>query len=283
MIQAPPIRYDRMRACLQAVMSDALGPDATVKWGHDSTQRDLTKGDLLSMRVIGGPNTDSAWRGRFAISSPLTISYVIDTATAGELYSLYVNHHPYRYEAQGGDGVDDIRDALLALLVGDSMSPFTAVAGGAGEIVITGDFVGALWQSHILPLPLWTVTPSSESACVVQQRQSYTTLRFECFSKGVDIWDGAHMLMSKVMAAFMQQGYQTTFDDFGVSPQARGNVLDLSAIAGDTWETRTAMDVQIGLEHVTTEPTEIIESATLTTVFRTPTGDPIFTTETTIS
>ena len=278
MINTAPIRYDRLRQCLQGVLNDALGPSITVKWSRDSVPRDATKGDMVVLSATAGPDSKGNWRGRFLIASPDSITFTIDTATTGETYSIYLNEFAYRYDAVGGDTVDDIRAALLALIANDERSPYAAAAGvPAGEFTVTGDFTGSLWQAEVLPVVLWTVVQGATAPTVIQKRQSVQTLTVGCFSKGVDLFDGAHLLAGKVNAAFRLQTYQTTFQNFQVSPQTRGPIVDLSAIAGSTWETRTSQDIGFGLPEVTTEPTETIDTLAMTANYTTQTGADIFT------
>ena len=277
MIIAAPVRFDRMRECLQGVLTDALGSAVTVKWGRDSVQRDSTKASMVSLTTSTGAVVSGNWRGRRLVLSPISISFTVTSATIGTLYSVYLNGFPYRYEVTGVEAVDDVRNALLALVVADARSPYSAAAGGAGELVITGDYAGALFQAEALPAPDWTIAQGATSATAVRERPSVTTLTVGSYSKGVDIFDGASDLDARVNAALSLQQYQTTFADFGVSLQSRGTPTDISAIAGASWETRVSRDIGVGLRSVTTETIESIETVDMTSIFQTSTGQSIFT------
>ena len=283
MIVTPPVRYDRLRDCLQTVLTDALGSTVTVKWSRDSVPRDNTKGDMVVLTPTSGAAVNGNWRGRFGVLSPDTVTFTVTSVTVGALYSLYLNNFPYRHEAVGGDTANDVRDGIVALIALDTVSPYTAAAGGVGEVVVTAAASGAIWEAHLLPSSDWTVVQGTLVPTVVQQRSSVTTFTVGSFSKGTKLFDGAHVIDSKVDAAFRLQKHQTTFEDFGVSPQSRGIPTDLSAIAGSTWESRVSRDVGFGLESVTTETTNSIESAGMTVNFKTPQGASIFTQQYTLT
>lgn len=283
MIIAAPVRFDRMREALQFVLNDALGPDVTVKWGRDSVQRDSTKASMVSLTPSTGAVVAGNWRGRRLVLSPISISFTVTSATIGVLYSLYLNGFPYRHEVTGVETVDDVRDALLAKVVADARSPYSAASGAAGELVVTGDYAGALFQAEALPAQDWTIAQGATSATAVRERPSVTTLTVGSYSKGVDIFDGASDLDARVNAALSLQQYQTTFTDFGVSLQSRGTPTDISAIAGAGWETRISRDIGIGLRSISTETTETIETVNMTSIFKTSTGQDIFTQQYTLT
>ncbi len=283
MIMAPPVRFDRMRECLQGVLTDALGPDVTVKWGRDSVQRDSTKASMVSLTTSTGALTKGNWRGRRLLLSPISISFTVTSATIGVLYSLYLNGHPYRHEVTGVETVDDVRDSLLAKVVADSRSPYGAASGASGELIVTGDYAGALFQAEALPAPDWTIAQGATTVTAIRERPSVTTLTVGSYSKGVDIFDGASDLDARVDQALSQQKYQTTFANFGVSLQSRGAPIDISAIAGAGWETRITRDLGIGMRSISTEVTESIETAAMTSIFNTSTGQPIFTQQYTLT
>lgn len=264
-----PIRFDRMRDALFGIFSDALGPDVTVKWSRDSVPRDRTKANMLVLTPAGGPTTQQNARGRYKVLSPLTVDITIDTATVGVLYSLYLNAHAYRYEAVGGDGPDDIRDALVADIVADTRSPFSAANGaGAGQFIVTGDATSAIWQLNFLPASLVTIVLGTETPTLVTERQALQTLTIGCFSKDMHLEDSAHDMAAKADAALRMQQYQLTLTEADVTVSTRGTVIPLSAIAGADWESRTSQDIVFGLTSVTSEPTNTIDSVDYSVTFK---------------
>lgn len=272
-----PVRYDRMREAFVSVLTDAMGPDVTIKWARDSVQRGLTKSDMVAITPAGGAGSNADRAGNFIILSPDTILFTVDTATAGERYSLYLNNHPYRYDALGPDTPTEIRDALLALVVADTRSPYTPTATGADGLLVTADASGDLWQADALPAAAWTTVQGTTNPALVTQRQMLQTLTIGCFSKATAPEDGAHVLEARVRAALRADEYLATWQDQGVALGVRGPPIDLSAIAGSTWETRMSFDLTVGLESVTSRPTDSIDTVTNTVTFRDLDGSTILT------
>ena len=272
-----PIRYDRMRRAFFSVLSDALGPDVTVKWSRDSVPRDDTKGDLVAITPAGGLGSNADRAGSFVILSPDTITFTVDTATVGDRYSLYLNHYAYRYDAVALDTPTDIRDALLALAVADTRSPYAATASGADGILVTPTSSGDLWQADALPSASWTVVQGATNPAVVTQRQMLQNLTIGCFSKATNPEDGAHVLDARVRAALRANQYLETWQNEGVALGVRGPFADLSAIAGANWETRTSFDLSVGLESVTSELIDDIATISNTITFKDLDGSTILT------
>lgn len=274
-----PVRFDRMRRALFAALSDALGAGVTLKWSRDSVQRDLTMPAMVVLSPMGGLAGEAERSGGRIALSPDSVSYTLDSVAVGERHSLYLNDYAYRHDVAALETIEDVRDALLAQISADAASPYTAVAVGTDEIVVTATPAGSIWETHAMPASRWTVVQGVTQAVIVTQRQVTQRISIGCYSKSTTAEGGALSLAAIVRAALRMHAYQEDLDNAGVSLMARSPVVDLSAIAGAAWETRCSFDLDVGLAAVTSELVDTIEDVTITTTYEGADGSTILETE----
>jgi len=277
---ASPIRLDRLQLALQTVLSDALGSHAEVGWAYGEGLWDdnFPSGNAVNMTLISGPNfhNQNCVRGEVFVP-PTTVNVKVDSATANERYIIAINEYNYYHDATALDTVTTIRDALVALIVADTESPFTAApAVAVDELTVTPDAVGSIWQMAVSNQMTGTPTLSSQAVLKVQDTRRFT-VAFGCFSKERFPRSGAWDIAARAQAALTSPQYLEVFNQYGIAVWGKSPTTDLSDIAGGHWESRVNFDVDFSLRSTFTTDVERIEHVGMTLNLSAPTETVTFT------
>lgn len=272
---ASPIRLDRLQTAMTEVLDDALGSSIQVGWAYGEAlwNSNFPTAEAVNLTMVGGPsfhNTNGA-HGELLIP-PTLITTTVDTATVAVRYIVTVNEFDYFYDAIGGDSVDDIRDALVALIVADAESPYTGVAtANPGEFTLTPDAIGSIWQMRVTSLMTAVVTLSSQAVVVTRGTRTFT-VALGCFSKNRFPRAGAWDIAAKCQAALTSPEHIDIFARYDVGVWGKGVAVDLSDLAGGHWESRVSFDVTLAMQSVFTSTVEQIDQLNMSITFTEPAG-----------
>lgn len=277
---ASPIRLDRLQKALIEVLEDALGSTVEVGWayGEGLWNDNFPSGNAVNLTMISGPNfhNQNCVRGEVFLP-PTTVNVKVDSATAYERYIIEINEYYYYHDATALDTVTTIRDALVALIVADTESPFTAApAVPVDELTVTPDAVGSIWQMAVSNQMTGTPTLSSQAVLKVQDTRRFT-IALGCFSKERFPRSGAWDIVARCQAALTSPQYLEVFNQYGVAVWGKSPATDLSDIAGGHWESRVNFDVDFAVRSTFTTDIEQIEHVGMTLSLSAPTETVTFT------
>lgn len=264
-----PVNLGRFQTGLVQVLADATG--LQVAWSYGGGVYSSTFGrQFVSLTMRGPvPQATTAARG-FRINPCASVAFTVTAATEGQLIGVYVNDIPIRHEVTDTDTITSVRNTLVAAVAEVAPSEFTATAGGgAGEWTLTPAYFGGVWAASKFGSMDSDVTLEDELALVTAGTQRYS-IQVEAFSKGTDPSTGAWAMVNQLMAALQLPDNAVTLKDYGVGIGQIGQGVDLSAIAGGSWETRVAFDVDVNLRSVVVSPVGQITSASISSAFSQP-------------
>jgi hypothetical protein len=265
-----PINLARFQTALVTVFDDATGAESGWAYG-EGVYNSTFAGDFVNLTLTGPmPQATTAARGN-AIQPCASVDFTVDSAVEGQLIGVYVNDIPIRHEVTGVDTVETIRDTLVAAVAAIAPDEFTATAGGAaGAWTLEPAYFGGIWSARYFGSMSADVTLEDELAMVTIGTARFS-VQVEAFSKGREPSTGAWALASKLMAALQLPEYTQTFADYGVGIGTIGQGVDLTAIAGGSWETRVAFDFAVNLRTVVVRPVDQISTVSLAAAMSTPT------------
>ena len=275
-----PCRLDRFQTALIEVLDDALGASSSVGWAYGEAiwNDNFPSGNLVNLSLLQGPSFHNRSGAQGSVLLPPTVVTVqVDTATTDVRYVTTVNDFKYFYDAEAGDSVSDIRTGLVASIVADTESPYTAAATvNAGEYTLTPDATGSIWQMAVSALQTGTATLDTQAVLKVQSTRTLT-VALGCFSKGRSPRSGAWDIAARCQAAITSPAYAETFARYGVGVWGKGPAADLSDLAGGHWESRVSFDVDFAIQSTHTETVGQIESVATTLNFTGPVATETFT------
>ena len=267
-IQTQPVRLDRLQQGLFLTIQDGLGSAATtqVAWAYGEGVYDATfPGCFVNLTLTSGPNYVNRSGARGTILLPPTLlTFTIDSVTVGQRYAIALNHFQYAYDAILGDDQDDVRDALVALIVADTESPYSSAATVTlGEFSVTPDFNGAIWQAAINAGDITGTPTLSDNAVLVTSGQRACMISIGCFSKSSSIRGGAWSICSKIQAILESTEAMELLNTYGVGCGTKSPVTNLSAVDNGRWESRVSFDDEFTIMSTNTTPVDQIETAVL--------------------
>lgn len=256
------VRIDRLQEGLFTVLSDFYGSEVSVFWAHNEPSREQLKSNLLSLEVLSGPTKVYQTRPRGqAFIPPTNIVLTIVNAIEDELYQIYINNIKYSYTAVFGDTVDTIRDALVSIVEADEYKPCTISATlNAGEFEIIPNSFAEIYQCSINQNITLTTLVLSSSAALFTRGVRQFVVSLQAFSKNKNPRNGSQYLMDRFMDLSEMKTYSDLlWGNYGISLINVSSPVDLTAIAGASWESRSSIDLTINLDSGVTEPTESLE------------------------
>jgi len=265
---SPALRLDRFQLAWIEALSDALNAptDVTVAWAYGEAiwNDNIPTGKCVNLTILNGPS----FHLRNKVNSgqtyypPTLLTVTVDTVAAGVRFVVTINDYDYSYDALLGDTVDDVRDELVAAIVADSLSPYTAVAtANPGEFTVTPTAVGDIWQFGVYPTNRFTVVPTlSVNAYIIIEGTRRFTVNVGCFSKARTPRAGAWYLASQIEAMTTSPYHVDIFTKYGVALWGKSPVLNLSAVDNGHWESRVSLDIDCAMRAVFTLPIDQIDT-----------------------
>ena len=275
-----PLRLDRLQQAIIEVFDDALGSDVSVGWAYGEAIWDANypTGQVVNLTMLGGP-TYGIRNGVHGVPfvPPSSITVTVDTAVVATRYIVTINEYSYFHDAIGGDTVDTIRDALVALIVADADSPYVAAAAvPAGELTVVPSIDGDIWQMKVSS-GITAVPTLSNQVVLKTTATRLFTIDIGCFSKGRSPRTGAWALASLCEAALASPEHAQIFSAYDVGVWGKGPAVDLSAVENGHWESRVSFDVTLAMKSTFTTPISTIETVNVAIGGSTPSATQVFT------
>ena len=264
-----PIRLDRFETAMVSVLGGASGIQIAFALGQ-GVYTSTFPGSFANVTVDGPIMIATTGARGFKIQPCASVAFVVTSATLGQLIGCYANDVPFRVQVSALDTVTTIRDALVAAVTANSGGEYTATAGvAAGAWTLAPTSFGSVWSARSFGSMSATVTLEDELALVTQGCAQFTAT-IETFSKFRTPRAGAMALAVKLVTALQLPDYAAILRDYGVGIGTIGSPVNLSAIAGGAWETRTAFDVAVNLTFSTSRPVGQITTVEVASQISTP-------------
>lgn len=240
-----------LRSCL-------VGVADVVSWARGHNARGA--GSLLSMRLMGPPRSLARHGGKSrARSSSATIT--IDDAPEGTRTVIQLDAYRYVRDVPASSSVTAERDALLALLVAGESDRMTVAASGSDAITLTPLTISSLWELKVSAELSATVAHSG--AVRLDQRQEEAALAIETFARGPHLADSAHAVLSDALNRTVEHDRMLELAELGIAVTGWTPPVDISAVAGGTWETRASALVSLNLRSTYITSVDRLESTEL--------------------
>jgi len=257
------MRVDRLQ---QGLFLALAGLGATVLWTHGEVPRSEVDGDLLALSVTAGPtewNRGHAHGGQVQAQVE-SLRLTVTAATEGVRTIARLNGFEYRVDVTGEDTVETVRDDLLSQIQAGEDGDVTATAVSTDAIDLVADWAGAIWQLGITAELAASNVVEADAYVEVSSTTLTTAVTLQAYSQEREPRDGATALLVKARKALRKREVQAILERYGLGLWRIGTPIDLSAIAGAHWETRSAVDLTIAARSVIVEEVEVIEHASMT-------------------
>lgn len=267
-----PARLDLLQRELWAVVGAAVAPAQCV-WGLDEGVWETYSPDgVVSLRVLSGPGpiVRQGARGRIQQRVEFVEVEVIN-ANTDERVGFVVNDHAYFYDVQGGDTPTNVRDALQALVDADAQYSGLTTTTSAPATLRVYPGQSEIWQFSFTPGgSLFAIQLDAEDSILVASGTQEIEIEIQAFSKGRELREGAGVLIQQALAALQSIPEAFQLRDAGVAIRGKAQPLDLSAVAGGHWESRSAVTVTFALRATWTRPVDRIETLNVAHTFANP-------------
>ena len=265
---------DRLRYAARSLALLAH-PSAAVVWAPSTYPRSpSTGGDVITIRAARGPSrAQSLLLDR---DTPTSLLLTVPTIAADDRIGLRVADVRRTVDVASGTAATVARDALLAELVladvGPALLPgVTAAAVGTDQIRLTGA-AGTMHEPQALGLTL-----AVESAAYAQLSTARASALLEVTAYSATRAPDAHGVLMNLEAALRGYDVDAIEDETGCifARHPAGEIVDLTALAGPTWESRAVVRIAVSLR--TTRAVEIyqIDAVGIDTIRTSPSGTAI--------
>jgi len=257
------MRVDRLQ---QGLFLALAGLGATVLWTHGQVPRSELAGDVLSLSVTAGP---APWlrghaHGGRVMARVDSLRLTVTAATEGQRTIARLNEFDYRVDVGADDTVETVRDQLLEQIQDGEAGNITATAQSTDAIDLTADWAGAIWQLAITAELAASDVVEADAYVEVSSSTETSMVTLQAYSRGREPRDGAVSLLDRARSKLRRRDVQAILERYGLGLWRVGTPVDLSAIAGGDWETRSAVDLTVAAQSVLVEPVDVIEHVSMT-------------------
>lgn|GEM_PF-3121142 len=243
------IRLDLLQSVLGELVETGTGE--TVLWCYGEPPFD--GGDLISLRVLSGPTAEQTFARGYNLQPPSEIVLTID-ATPGKLARMVVNSIPYQHEVAALDTPATVRAALIAAVQTDPEAAFTAVAhADADKLRLVPAALGSIWAARITG-PLTADVTLADALVKVTKSRRRVVVNVQAYSKTKTVRGGAAKMTARALAVLESPAAAQALQESTIGIYGMSSPVDLSAIAGAHWETRSAFDLILNIQAVTITP-----------------------------
>lgn len=268
-----PVRLDRLQHGLCASVLHAL-PAAAVVWAPSEYPRG--SGLLVAIRIIAGPHF--AAQGGEAVrmvTLPTAATVRVLDATAGRGVGLRASGLAWEYVIQAGDGVEDVRDGLLAS-IGEA-PPIDAVfePNDTDEIEIVATALGDLYGLAVRGSApgLIELETTTAAACKAQIGEVTTTIEIQAYSSSRYARSGATAAVTRWLSTLRLPSSRAILGAAGLSiVEGSPRVVNLDTLSGPGWESRAAVSLSVSQLSIAAELVDTIETIAFDLDARTPDG-----------
>lgn len=252
-----PVRLDRLQAGLAALVA-LRAPGTAFVWAPAEYPRATAGASLVAAKILTGPSVDGAASVR-VVSLPTAATWTATAATAGSTVVLRASGRAWEYQVQAGDDVTAVRNGMLAAIGANPMVSASFTSSGAASIAIVADALGDLYGLEAAGSATMTATASTVAEAQVETVASLIEL--QAYSTELSPRLGASALLSKIRGGLRLGSAQRTLDAYGLSIRdGFGNVVNLDALSGPSWQSRAALQIRIAQLSIAAEPADLIET-----------------------
>lgn len=253
------VRLGRMQRALFEALD---GVADVVAWGRGTPPRGA--GSHLSMALGRCVSRPVAKAELFPIS---TVQLRVTGAPALGLARARLNGLDVRRDIGAAETIEEVRDAfLVAMGAAEDAGRVTVAAVGTDRIDVSSAVLGGLWALSAGGA-LEEVDASRElaaSAVKIQISREVHEVTLAAFSRDTAPRSSAHAIMTLARARLESPARKLAMAALGTQGWAKGDAIDLSAIAGANWESRAELPIECAYRSVHVEPLDVIESAEFT-------------------
>ena len=252
------VRLDR----LQQGLFEALGGVAdAVAWAHG--QPPQTAGSRLSLMLQGGPSPHLREHARgVTMLAADTVTITVGEVAVGRRLIVRLNDFDYRHDVADADTVASVRESLSSQIVEGEQGGVAATLSGLDALVLTSQVAGGLRSLELFGEAL------SSSAAVFSDdvvRETRGTAKhavtLQAYSQNSTPRNGAAAVMGRALDRLQDVDVVAELTRYGLGMWGIGNVIDLTAISGEHWETRCSVDITVAAQSVAVAKTHHIEGA----------------------
>ena len=263
---ATPIRLDRVQGVLFEIIRDEVLP--SVAWAFGEPSFDIAPEDHVSLEPFGGPTARERRNARGRVIIPVeSVQVTVTSAALGLRPILRVNGFDIRTDTEAGDTLSDVRDRLIAAVEEDELEPVSASIVDADTLLLEADSFGAIRSLELVGPLAWSNVVDQAPATLIEG-SALLLVRVRAYSKKTELWRGATATMSRLEAALQTPDVIEKLQRFGVSIVDIGTPVDISAIAGARWSSRSETILTLALWSGWTRPADVIEIAQVTQTAR---------------
>ncbi len=268
------VRLRRMQRAMRDAVTAIFGADFPIVWAFQQTPRDPKLSDpnlsaFMKFQVLqGATHIDSIKDEQQTAELVTATTLTIETADLDKFYGIELNCFTYAHLAL----VTDTRDTIAAALVAeinaqDAQEIVTAavpgVPTGPGEMILTPDFVGGIYQLRLFPAADITRVDDPRTPAVVVNGPRSLIVSCQVFCKNTTLEDSAAQIAADFKAGLDLPEVREAFqrNNVTIGPVSPGT--DLTAIAGAKFETREQFNLTLTMQSVITGAADIIEEVTV--------------------
>lgn len=248
------IRLDRVQRAAVATTQLLAGAGVRVLWAPSEFPRRTADGATITIRPVRGPLLGPP--DVLSSEEATLLRWEIGTPVEDELVGLHLSGATWGVTAT--DDAEGTRDALLALFTGETFPGVEITADGTDSIIFdTDDVPGLLWRPRAFGDDV-TVAAVEAVTCEVATASAELTLELQAFAAGRGM--SALALLSEVASGWALDASIAIRTQWGVSLRSIGELIDITSIAGATWESRASMRIAVSTRSYTALPIGRIES-----------------------
>ncbi len=255
-----PVRLDRLMAGMLELVESRAPAGASVHWVPVIEPEENLSDPHFSIRLVSGPAPRAGLARASVFSRVLPLAFTLtvgSTLTEGDTLRFRVSGRTFSENVAAGDTPEAVRDRLLVQLA-QPLVDATFTANGTDAIDVASSEYGDLYGVDAAG-PGSIVTTTS-SLCKIQFDQVRSEVEVQAYSRDRYPMSGAQVALSRITQALELPASHAILDAYNLSVTP-GAVLDLTALSGPEWESRSAVTLSVFQPSVSAEPVQAIQSS----------------------
>jgi hypothetical protein len=275
------VHLERLQAGITELCR-TLVPAATVVWSPSELPRGAAADLIIACRLLAGPDDDPmGGSSATPCDLPLTATLaILDAGDAGDAVVLQASGRSFEYVIEAGDDEGDIRDGLLAVIEAapGPLVDATFEASGPTSIAIEAESLGDLYHLRLRQSTagLASLTVNSTGAGLAQSVDVRSWVELQAVSTSRAPRSGAAAALSTILGRRNLPIAQAIMERYGLAfTGAPGRIVGIDALAGPSWQSRSAVTLYVSQVGLVVEPVGAITRARATLEARGATTAPI--------
>jgi hypothetical protein len=284
------VHLERLQAGL-IELCETLVPAATAVWSPSELPRGAAADLIIACRLLAGPDDDPmGGSSATPCELPLTATLRILDAVEDESIVLQASGRSFEYVIEAGDDVAAVRDGLLAVIAASPGSlvdaTFEADATPIPDpdpdiedlIQIEAESLGDLYHLRLRQSVsgLASLTVNTTGAGLAQSVDVRSWVELQAVSTSRAPRSGAAAALSAILGRRNLPAAQAIMERYGLAfTGAPGRIVGIDALAGPSWQSRSAVTLYVSQVGLVVEPVGAITRARATLEARGATTAPI--------